>query len=124
MPTKGTAQTCTIKTCGDLAIAASSGHFVNPGNGFLWSLQRAFSRLSPFHPQTEYRARAPTNLHFDLPCFANPIPLPDSIAMRNNCFLSWLVVVSALQTAGRSWDNSVMVSSAVKFHPASRSAWA
>ena len=46
--------------------------------------------------------------------------------MRSNCFRSWLVVVSALQIAGRSRDKSVIAarSSAVKFHSASRSAWA
>ena len=46
--------------------------------------------------------------------------------MRSNCFRSWLVVVSALQIAGKSRDNSVIAarSSAVKFHSASRSACA
>ena len=32
----------------------------------------------------------------------------DSIVMRNSCFLSWLVVLSALQIAGKSWANSAM----------------
>ena len=48
---------------------------MNPGNGFRWRLQRAFSRCSPLHDETGYRARTPLNLYFDLSRLADPIQL-------------------------------------------------
>jgi hypothetical protein len=74
-PAKGAAQAGTIEGRGDFCIGAPRRHFVNPGNGFFWRFQRALSRCSPLYAETRYRARTPTNLHFDLPHLVAPIHL-------------------------------------------------
>jgi len=74
-PAKSAAQAGSIERRGDFCIGAPRRHFVNPGNGFLWRFQRALSRCSPLYAETRYGARAPTNLHLDLPRLAAPIHL-------------------------------------------------
>ena len=74
-PAKGAAQAGTIERRGDFGIGAPRRHFVNPGNGFFWLFERAFSRCSPLYVEACYRARTPTYLHLDLPRLAAPIHL-------------------------------------------------
>jgi len=49
MPAKGTTEAGAIQRRGDFCIAAPRRHFVNPGNGFFWRFQRAFSTCSPLY---------------------------------------------------------------------------
>jgi hypothetical protein len=48
-PAKGATQAGTIERRGDFCIGTPRRHFVNPGHGFFWRLQRAFFTCSPLY---------------------------------------------------------------------------